>query len=532
MRRVLATALLAGALAALVLVTSAPGDDGTSGDYEVRAIFDNGGFIVNDEDVRIAGANVGAVKSVDVSMPGEIVSLQGGPHAIPGKAVVVLDITDPGFKDFRQDASCLIRPQSLIGEKYVDCEPTQGRAPGTKPPPPLRQIPDGQPGAGQYLLPLERNGKAVDLDLIQNIQRLPYRERFRLIINELGAGLAARGTDLKQIVRRANPALRETDQVLKILAKQNKQLAQLATDSDTDLAPLARERTHISGFIRGSGTTAAATASRSSDLEAGLQKLPPVLRELRLTMGQLGGFSDAARPFFSTLGGAAPEITRATRLLGPFSQATTTSLKSLGNAADEAGPPLVAADPIVRRVERLAKNAQSPASNLGRFTKSLRNQKGFDSLLKFVYNTAGSVNGYDQYGHYLRTNILVSGCAEYAGVVYIPGCVTRFTGPGVQEQTGAFRQDTIAKALRDARTGGASVPGNIPDDGSTSGIGAAEVPGPIGPIGPDGVTGATGPSGATGEDGSTGATGPTGTDSAVSGRRRADAGVLNYLLGP
>ena len=32
-----------------------------------------------------------------------------------------MNIADPGFQDFRSDATCLIRPQSLIGEKFVDC---------------------------------------------------------------------------------------------------------------------------------------------------------------------------------------------------------------------------------------------------------------------------------------------------------------------------------------------------------------------------------------------------------------------------
>ena len=80
-----------------------------------------------------------------------------------------MKIEDPGFQDFRSDASCLIRPQSLIGEKFVDCRPTLPRAPGLEPAPALKQIPDDQPGAGQYLLPLENNSTSVDPDLINDI---------------------------------------------------------------------------------------------------------------------------------------------------------------------------------------------------------------------------------------------------------------------------------------------------------------------------------------------------------------------------
>ncbi len=72
--------------------------------------------------------------------------------------------------------------------------------------------------------------------------RQPYADRFRLILNDLGASFAARGDDLDAIIRRADPALRKTDRVLAELARQNQRLAKLAKDSDTILAPFARER--------------------------------------------------------------------------------------------------------------------------------------------------------------------------------------------------------------------------------------------------------------------------------------------------
>ena len=88
--------------------------------------------------MKIAGVKVGKIDSLDVTAD--------------NKAVVVLAIDEPGYQDFRADASCTIRPQSLIGEKFVECAPTQ-RAPGAPAPPRCR---DRQgPGEGQYLLPVE-----------------------------------------------------------------------------------------------------------------------------------------------------------------------------------------------------------------------------------------------------------------------------------------------------------------------------------------------------------------------------------------
>ncbi len=113
----------------MAMVASGAWGDGNGnddGDYLVRAYFDNAGFVVTGEEVRIAGA-LGSVQEVRVSRPGEAVTEDGSED--PGKAVIVLKIDDGGFQNFLTDASCLIRPQSLLGEKYVDCEPTMPRAP-------------------------------------------------------------------------------------------------------------------------------------------------------------------------------------------------------------------------------------------------------------------------------------------------------------------------------------------------------------------------------------------------------------------
>ena len=506
MRR-LALTIAALALLGLLLVAGTASSEGEGdGSYKVRAIFDNGGFIVPGEDVRVAGANVGSVESIDVTMPGETASLEDGERAIPGKAVVVLDIVDEAFQDFRQDASCLIRPQSLIGEKFVDCTPTDPRAPGSEPPPPLEQIEDGEPGEGQYLLPLENNGKSVDLDLVNNIMRRPYAERFRLIINDLGAGLAARGEELQQIVERANPGLKETDEVLAILAAQNRQLAQLTSDSDVILAPLARERSSLTGFIRSSGDTAAATAERGAELEENLAKLPPTLREIRLTMGEVGNFSDAAFPVFRVLGDNAPAITAATRQLGPFADASAFALKDLGDVAEEAGPKLAAADPVVRQIRGLARRAARPNTNLNRLTSSLRKTGGFEDLMAFFYNTAGAFNGFDRYGHYQRTNILVSSCIQY-GTFPSSGCVADFTGPGAI----LGRNPNSRAAMLEA------FPPPEPDNGGTTAPPEGEpVPGVGGALDAE-------------------AAGTAG-EAPQAGDRRTDVGagtdVLDYLLGP
>jgi phospholipid/cholesterol/gamma-HCH transport system substrate-binding protein len=469
--------ILAGALvaAAVVVVLLVSGGGGSSNGYVVRAIFDNGAFMVNGEQVRVAGANVGEIDSVDVTMPGDTVAYEDGkPVSIPGKAVIVMSITDPSFQDFRQDATCQIRPQSLIGEKFIDCRPTVPRAPGSEPAPPLKQLPDGQPGAGEYLLPLGNSGASVDPDLINDIQTLPYAQRFRLIFNELGAGLAGRGEDLEVLVKRANPVLRDVDRLFGILSAQRNQLAQLASDSEAILGPLSRERSHVAGFFSNAGAAAEASAERGAQLEESLRKFPTFLREFRKTMVSLKGFSDAATPVFEDLGTAAPSLTDATRTLTPFSEATTVALKSLGNAGEASGPIFREADPVIVKSRDLAKSGVVPTSELAKLFTNLRQTRGWDALVELIYNTTGAFNGFDQYGHFGRTLVTLTNCVDYVARKAGSeggGCSARFTGPGAVEPatTSSSALLRLLQGELERQTGGTGA-----GEGPAAGIGQAD----------------------------------------------------------
>ena len=353
-----AVVLIVAAVLALFLVTREEDEA-----YRVRAIFDNAGFIIAGEDVKVAGVKVGSIEDVEVT-----------PEF---KAAVVLRIDDPGYQDFRSDAKCIVRPQSLIGEKYVECEPTQKRGVGTEAPGELREIEDG-PGEGQRLLPVENTERSVDLDLINNVMREPYRERLSIIVNELGIGLAGRGEDLNDVIRRANPALKEVDEVLRLLAKQNAQLESLAVDGDTIMEPLAREREHVSSAIENMSAVAEATAERRADLEANFERLPTFLRELRPTMTRLGALSDEMTPVLSDLGDVAPDINRFLLELGPFSQAGIPALDSLGEAAKIGTPAVRNSLPVVRDLREFASAARPVGKSLAEVLVSFKKNNGIE----------------------------------------------------------------------------------------------------------------------------------------------------------
>jgi len=410
MKRILAITLTLAATAVVALLGTGAGEEDAGG-YKVRAIFDNACSLIAGEDVRIAGVNVGKIEKLEVTPD--------------NRAAVVLDITEPGFQDFRADAKCTIRPQSLIGEKYVECSPTQPRPRGEQLPPPLREVPEGEAGAGQRLLPVEQTSKPVDLDLVNNITRLPQRQRLAIILNELGAGVAGRGADLNETIRRANPALGATNEVLAILAEQNQVLADLAENSDTVLEPLARDRERVASFIENANTVSQATAERRADLERTFERLPRFLEELRPTMTRLGAFSDEFQPVLRDLQAAAPSINELFEELGPFSQASIPAFESLGQALEVGRPALVRSKPIIDDLRRLTDEARPLASNLSALTTSLRDTGGIERFLDFIFYQATAVNGFDQFGHYLRAGLIVNTCSTYSAEP-TAGCSSRY----------------------------------------------------------------------------------------------------------
>ncbi len=453
MRRLAGILAVLAATAAFAVLGMGAGSQGGE-PYFVRAIFDNAGFVIAGEDVKVAGVKVGTVESLDVTPE--------------DKAAIVLRIEDPGFQDFRSDATCQIRPQSLIGERFVECSLTRKRAVGTPAPPPLKRIERGA-DKGQRLLPVAQTRGSVDLDLINNVMRLPYRQRFSIILNELGTGLAGRGSDLREVIRRADPALREIDEVLAVLADQNETLTRLAEESDEALAPLARDRERVTGFIERSTEVAQATAERREDLEADIERLPRFLAELTPTMARLQELSNQAAPVFADLGARAPQVNQVISELGPFSQAGTRALQTLGDAAQVGMPALEDARPVVGDLRALARTTRPVGTQLSAVLESFQQNRGIERLMDFFFYGAGSINGFDEFGHYLRAALLVNTCSGYT-TAPIPGCLAKFRPPENEEAEVAAAASAKATATATPAPGPTPAPREARPDPAESAV--------------------------------------------------------------
>jgi virulence factor Mce-like protein len=411
-------------VAAVVLSGASGGDQRDSTKYKIQ--FDNAFGLTEGGDFRIGGVDAGQTTDF------KVVKAEGRPVA-----QVDVEVNEKGFGDLREDAACEIRPQSLIGEYYVDCQP------GTS---------DTRlPTDGSGTVPVKQNASTIPQDLVSDIMRRPYRERFRLILSELGAGLAGRPQDLAEVLRRAHPGLRETSRVLKILGDQNDVIERFIVNSDTVVNQLEQNKKDVARWVTASADSAEVSASRSRQISETFHKLPEFLDELRPTMHELGNTADQQTPLLVDLKKAAPDLNEFFQRLGPFSKASLPALDSLGESSKAGTRAFQHGGEEVAELKELSKDAPGFAKPLRQFLQTMDDRKralesdprakntappepdptaipddanfrglapkggftGLEAIWDYIYWQTLSVNMADNVGHIVRLGLTaVEGCSD------------------------------------------------------------------------------------------------------------------------
>jgi virulence factor Mce-like protein len=415
MRRVLTILFTLGVCAAAVLLAGASTEEPDGKSYQVE--FDNAFGLVEGGDFQVGGVTAGTTNDIRVVKQEDETP----------KAVVTVEVTERGFDDFREDATCDIKPQSLIGEYFVDCQP------GTSP----EKLAEGG------TVPVEQTTSTIPADLINNIMRRPYRERFRLIVTTLGTGLAGRPDDLAEALRRAHPGLRETSRVLRILGDQNQVIKDFITDSDRVVEELERNKRDVVRWVEEAGDTAEITATRRAELRETFQRLPTFLDELRPTMTRLGELADEQTPLLTDMQRAAPSMNEFFTRLGPFAEASTPAVDSLGETSKVATRTFRAGRQEIKLLRRIGPQAQPTFKPLRQFLQTIDDRRrgleddprsvkgsppapdptairdggpsaftGMEALWNYFFWQGLSINGFDQHSHMLRISITESKCGQ------------------------------------------------------------------------------------------------------------------------
>ena len=400
MKRVLLSGALILAAGVFVFLSTGASRGTAAGTYKIE--FQNAFGLVTGADFKVAGVPAGTIKAISLDQK----SLN---------AIVTIQVTRSGFGQFHQDASCASRPESLIGEYFVDCNPGSSG-------PVLK--------AGSTI-PVSHTQSTIPADLLQDTMRLPYRQRFTLIVNELGAAAAGRSGDIQAALHRAVPALDQTDNLLNLLANDSTTLQALTKDSNSVITALADNSKNVDRFISEAGQTASDTATQQANLRGSLQRLPGLLEQLKPTIAQLGTTVTTNEPVLQNLNQASGQLDRLLADVPAFSKSAQPAIKSLGQASVTGKAAVTAATPTVKDLNAFAKPTPELAGNLAIVLHDLDDPSraverdprspggngftGLQALLGYAFNQALAINTYGPEGHVLAVDAFVNPmCTPYA----------------------------------------------------------------------------------------------------------------------
>jgi ABC-type transporter Mla subunit MlaD len=403
MRRLLAIAVLlatAGALFALVVGSSAQG----SSTSQIDAIFDDAKGLVGGQVLKIAGAQAGTIDNVVLTK---------------GYKARIEMTVDSRFMPFKQDANCTILAEGLISENYVECDP------GSADSPPLRSS-----GGFPPTVPVSNTTEPVSLLDLFDIFNLPTRERFTVLVNELGIGTAGEGQNINNIILRANPALALARQVIGILNRQRAQLATAVDATSTVAANLSHNTAGLQGFLDNAATLTETTAAHHSNLALTINRLPGLLAVAQPSLEELNTVAVDGTPLVQQIHASVPALNRVATDLGPFVTAAKPGLAKLGATLAKAIPAIRDATPLIKVVRNYARNSLPSTKLTGELFTNLQ-QKGFvENFLSIFYYLAASMSRFDATSHMLGFALLAPNngmCTSYA-TTPVTGCSSNFGG--------------------------------------------------------------------------------------------------------
>jgi ABC-type transporter Mla subunit MlaD len=376
-------------------------------EYELKAVFENAANIRDRSPVRIAGVDVGEVKSV---------------RSVGEAAEVTFTVSDDG-RPVHEDAGVRIRPRIFLeGNFFLDLSPGS---------PSAAELPDGG------TIPVSRTSTAVQLDELLTALQAPDRRNLVELLEGYGGGLnripaaaedrdqdrAVRGESAAQAIndsfRYGGRAARDTALVTDaLLGSEPADLSRLlASQSEVFAALLAREQ-QLQDLITNFDTTAGALARESANLGATVRQLAPTLETARPSLVHLNAMLPVLRAFArdiepgvrqipATIRASGPWLRQARRLLGRRELGHTARqlrLAAPGLAAfSDAGQGLFRGIELASRCadELLVPSGDQVIENSGPYALST-GSPNYKELLYAAVNFAGAGQTFDGNGPFLR----------------------------------------------------------------------------------------------------------------------------------
>ncbi len=305
-----------------------------SGGVRYKLQLDNSYGLTEGSDVRVAGVRAGIVEKMRLNRKQMLAEIE-------------FELTERGFGDLRKDVTCETRPQSLIGEYFIDCDPGKSR----------EKLDEGD------TIPVSQSASVVPPDLVANIMRRPYRERFSILLSQLGQrpGRPRRGPERDDPPRQPRAARGEQA----CCACWRSSGGRSATSTRTRTRSSARSsqrRRDVGRFVEEARDTTRAYATEAASVDDQFRQLPTFLGELQPTLAALEGAAEAQRPALESLRVSARPLAALLRTTGNFSTASRPSVRALAALARSGEGNLERSLP---NLKRLTSATRPPARDRG-----------------------------------------------------------------------------------------------------------------------------------------------------------------------
>lgn len=212
-----------------------------SNEFALNADFATANGLVPQAEVRVSGVHVGTVLEItDANDGGALVKMALQPSV-----------------HLRQDVRAVIRPKTMLGEKFVELVRQQGST-----------EPYLQSGA---TIPKSQTGQAIEIDDILNAMDAPTRKAMSESFRELGVALDGRQADVAAALAPLDNTIANLRPLARVGESRQQELDRILTNLNIIMQALADEQDQLGHIVDSGDTVMSAIASRDQALAGTVQ---------------------------------------------------------------------------------------------------------------------------------------------------------------------------------------------------------------------------------------------------------------------
>jgi phospholipid/cholesterol/gamma-HCH transport system substrate-binding protein len=364
-------ALLVGLVLVLVVLF------GGSGGHSYRLLFENGGQLVSDNQVLVAGQPIGKVDDITLTDNAQ------------AEVKITVD------RVLHQGTTAVIRATSLSGiaNRYVSVTPGPDNAPAL---------------ADDSTLTGERTTSPVDLDQLFDTFRPRTRTALQHVIQGFARTYTGHSGGARRTYRYFAPSLASTRRLFAELTSDSRVFSQFLVEGSRTLRAVAARRNDLSVLTSNANQALGAIASQNTALDRSLRLLPPTLRQANTTFVNLRATLDDLTPLVNEAKPATKHLTPFLRQLRLVSERGVPVIRDLSLALNRNGLKNDVTDTL-RLQPRAARAAGRAVPHTIRALNASQPVISFarpysPDLFAWISKFAQDASNYDSSGHYVRVS--------------------------------------------------------------------------------------------------------------------------------